>query len=92
MLQGEVFAFRPPKLRPKLLDVARAKDVDVESRSSSNRHEISAVSVIIPDDLGQNQVVPFENAEPKFLECCIESGGETLVVVVRYVGDRDDVM
>ena len=35
--------------------------------------------------------MPFEDAEPKFLECCIESGGETLVVVVRYVGDRDDV-
>jgi hypothetical protein len=52
---------------------------------------LQRISVDIPDDLGQNQVVPFENAEPKFLECCIESRGETLVVVVRYVGDGDDV-
>jgi hypothetical protein len=35
--------------------------------------------------------VPFEDAESKFLECCVESRGETLIVVARYVGDRDDV-
>ena len=72
-LQREVFALRPAKLRPELLDVTLAKQLDIESRSSRNCREIGAVSVVVSDDLGQNQVVPFEDAEPKFLECCIES-------------------
>ena len=41
---------------------------------------------LFPDDLGQNQIVPFENAELELLECCIESGGETLVVGARGLG------
>ena len=66
--EREVFAFRPAKLWPELLDVTLAKHVDIESRSSRNCREIGAVSVVVPDDLGQNQVVPFEDAEPQFLE------------------------
>jgi hypothetical protein len=65
-LEREVFAFRPAKLWPELLDVTRAKHVDIESWPSRNCSDIGAVSVVVPDDLGQNQIVPFENAELKF--------------------------
>ena len=67
-LEREVFAFRPAKLWPELLDVTRAKHVDVESWPSRNCSDIGAVSVVVPDDLGQDQIVPFENAELKLLE------------------------
>ena len=60
--------FRPAKLWPELLDVTRAKHVDIESWPSRNGSDIGAVSVVVPDDLGQNQIVPFENAELQFLE------------------------
>ena len=62
------FAFRPAKLWPELLDVTRAKHVDIESWPSRNCSDIGAVSVVVSDDLGQNQIVLLENAELKSLE------------------------
>ena len=50
------------------LEVAVAKHVDIESRTSSNCSNIGAVSVVVPDDLGQNQIVPFEDAKPQLVE------------------------
>lgn len=63
----EVFSFRPGKLWPEL-DLTRAKDTDIESWPSRHGRDIGTVSVVVPDDLGENQIVPFENAELQFLE------------------------
>ena len=44
---------------------------------------LSARSLSLFRTICQNQIVPLENAELKFLESCIESGDEALIVVVR---------
>jgi hypothetical protein len=46
-LEREVFAFRPAKLWPELLDVTRAKHVDIESWPSRNCSDIGAISVVV---------------------------------------------
>ena len=67
-LEREVFAFRPAKFWPEFLEITIAKHVNIESGASRNCGDIGAVSVVVPDDLGQNQIVSFENAEPQLLE------------------------
>ena len=47
-LEREVFAFRPAKLWPELLDVTRAKHVDIESWPSRNCSDIGGVPVTTP--------------------------------------------
>jgi hypothetical protein len=61
--EGEVFPLRSTKFWPKLLDVPRAEKFDVESMTSRNRSDIRPISIVVPDDLCKNKIVPFEYAQ-----------------------------
>ena len=61
--EGEIFPLRSAKFGPKLLDIPGAEKIDVESRTSRNRRDIRTISIVVPDDLRKDEIVPVEYAQ-----------------------------